>query len=104
MTNKVIPLFGGKDNAHQEFNILLGKNNCVFELDYNLNCKSWFLNIKIGKEYIVIGAVLRINSDILFKYNVKKTFGTLVGVNKDPTLDNIGIDFNLVWIPPANED
>lgn len=100
MSNILIPLFGGKDNAHQEFNILLGKNNCIFELNYNLNCDAWFLNIKVNKEYIVIGAVLRINSDMLFKYSIKDTFGSLVCVNKEPTIDNIGIDCNLIWIPP----
>lgn len=99
MSNLVIPLSGTKDNAHQEFNINLGDNNVFFKFDYNYLAEQWSFSIKIENVEIVSGAVLAVNADILRNWNIKKTFGSLVCVGSEPTLDNIGIDCNLVWIP-----
>ncbi len=100
MTNLIIPLEGTASNAHQSFNITLGDIGALFVFDYNYIASQWTFSISVNNELIVSGAVLAINADILRNWNIASTFGSLVCVGSEPTLDNIGVDCNLMWMPP----
>ncbi|MNF58298.1 hypothetical protein D3C84_398500 [compost metagenome] len=50
---------------------------------------------------IVSGAMLEPGSDIIQSY--RTGIGQMVFTGKDVTLDNLGVDNFLVWIPPLVE-
>ncbi|MFL1558572.1 phage baseplate plug protein [Pseudomonas sp. O11] len=98
-----IPLAAGVDNAHQRFSVQLGDNLISFEVDFisYLGAPAWSMNLVRGGVRLAAGAMLEPGSDIIQSY--RAGIGQLVFTGKDVTLDNLGIDNFLVWIPPAVE-
>lgn len=96
----VIPLRAGAENAHQRFSVQLGDNLIDFELDFisYLDEPAWSMNLLRDGTRIVAGAMLEPGSDIIQSY--RTGIGQMVFTGSNVTLDNLGIDNFLVWIPP----
>ncbi|MDD2108957.1 phage baseplate plug family protein [Pseudomonas asiatica] len=98
-----IPLAAGVDNAHQRFSVQLGDSLIAFEIDFisYLDAPAWSMNLARGGVRLVSGAMLEPGGDIIQSY--RAGIGQMVFTGKDVTLDNLGIDNFLVWIPPVVE-
>lgn len=96
----VIPLRAGAENAHQRFSVQLGDNLIDFELDFisYLDEPAWSMNLLRDGTRIVAGAMLEPGSDIIQSY--RAGIGQMVFTGSNVTLDNLGIDNFLVWVPP----
>ncbi len=96
----VIPLRAGAENAHQRFSVQLGDNLIDFELDFisYLDEPAWSMNLLRDGTRIVAGAMLEPGSDIIQTY--RAGIGQMVFTGSNVTLDNLGIDNFLVWVPP----
>lgn len=99
----VIPLRPGVANAHQRFSVQLGENLIEFEVDFisYLDAPAWSMNLIRDGSRLVSGAMLEPGSDVIQSY--RAGIGQMVFTGADVTLDNLGIDNNLVWIPPLVE-
>lgn len=99
----VIPLRPGAENAHPRFSVQLGENLIDFELDFisYLDAPAWSMNLVRDGSRIVSGAMLEPGSDVIQSY--RTGIGQLVFTGADVTLDNLGVDNFLVWIPPLVE-
>lgn len=95
---KQIPLAGGLPNAHQTFSVVLGESELDFELDYlaYIDVPSWNLSIKKDEEYIIQGLLLKVGADLLDGYHLG--IGRLFLIGDEPTLENLGITNQLIWI------
>lgn len=98
-----IPLASGVDNSHQRFSVQLGDNLIAFEIDFisYLDAPAWSMNILRSGIKLASGAMLEPGSDIIQSY--RTGIGQMVFTGKDVTLDNLGVDNSLVWIPPVVE-
>lgn len=98
-----IPLRAGSANAHQRFGVQLGENLIDFEIDFisYLDEPAWSMNLLRDGSRIVSGAMLEPGSDVIQSY--RAGIGQLVFTGAAVTLDNLGIDNVLVWIPPLVE-
>lgn len=96
----VIPLRAGAENAHQRFSVQLGENLIDFEIDFisYLDAPAWSMNLLRDSTRLVSSAMLEPGSDVIQSY--RTGIGQLVFTGGDVTLDNLGIDNYLVWIPP----
>ena len=99
----VIPLRSGAANAHQRFSVQLGDNLIDFEVDFisYLDSPGWSMNLVRDGTRIVSGVMLEPGSDVIESY--RTGIGQMVFTGSDVTLDNLGVDNNLVWIPPLVE-
>lgn len=99
----IIPLGAGAANAHQRFGVQLGENFINFEIDFisYLGTPAWSMNLVRDGSRIVSGAMLEPGSDIIQSY--RTGIGQLVFTGRDVTMDNLGIDNFLVWVPPLVE-
>lgn len=97
----VIPLRAGAENAHQRFSVQLGDNLIDFEVDFvsYLDEPAWSMNLLRDGTRIVAGAMLEPGSDIIQSY--RTGVGQMVFTGSNVTLDNLGVDNFLVWIPPS---
>lgn len=95
---KVIPLSGGAKNAHQTFSVLLGDRELTMRLDFMayIDVPSWNLTIEEDEEVLVEGLLLRCGCDMIAPYQLG--LGKLVIVGEEPTLDNLGVTNELVWV------
>lgn len=98
-----IPLTAGVGNAHQRFSVQLGDSLIAFEIDFvsYLDAPAWSMNLARGGVRLASGAMLEPGSDVIQSY--RAGIGQLVFTGKDVTLDNLGIDNSLIWIPPMVE-
>lgn len=98
-----IPLAAGVDDSHQRFNVQLGDNLIAFEVDFisYLDAPAWSMNLTRGGVRLASGVMLEPGSDVIKSYQAG--IGQLVFTGKDVTLNNLGIDNFLVWIPPVVE-
>ncbi|WJV25922.1 MULTISPECIES: phage baseplate plug family protein [Pseudomonas] len=98
-----IPLAAGVDNSHQRFSVQLGESLIAFEIDFvsYLDAPAWSMNLSRGGVRLASGVMLEPGSDIIEVY--RAGIGQMVFTGSDVTLDNLGIDNNLVWIPPVVE-
>ncbi|WP_046486867.1 phage baseplate plug family protein [Pseudomonas veronii] len=98
-----IPLAAGADNSHQRFSVQLGDNLISFEIDFisYLDTPAWSMNLRRGGVMLAPGVMLEPGSDIIQSY--RTGIGQMVFTGKDVTLDNLGVDNSLVWIPPVVE-
>lgn len=93
-----IPLQAGAANAHQTFSMLLGENLLEFTLNYiTIAGPSWSLDVRQNDQILMVGAMLEPNTEITSVYSLD--IGKLYFVGKDVTLDNLGRDNALVWVP-----
>lgn len=99
----VIPLRQGAANAHQQFSVQLGDNLIEFEVDFisYLDSPAWSMNLVRDGSLLVSGAMLEPGSDVIESY--RTGIGQMVFTGADVTLDNLGIDNYLVWVPPVVE-
>lgn len=95
---QLIPLRGGSINAHQEFSVQLGDNLIDFALDY-LQSGQWSMTISRDGVTLAAGAMLEPNCDVIQAWQLD--IGSLVFTGDDTTLDNLGANNRLVWVPPA---
>lgn len=93
----IIPLQGGSVNAHQRFEVQLGDNLTTMLLNWKTLTELWSLDIEIEGVRIVSGAMLLPGSDIIASW--RTDIGRLVLNGDKPTLDNLGTNNQLVWIP-----
>lgn len=100
---QTIPLAAGVDNAHQRFSVQLGENLIAFQVDFisYLDVPAWSMNLIRGGVTLASGVMLEPGSDVIQSYQAG--IGQLVFTGKDVTLENLGIDNFLVWIPPVVE-
>jgi len=100
---QTIPLAAGVDNAHQRFSVQLGDNLVAFQIDFisYLDAPAWSMNVVRGGVMLACGVMLEPGSDVIQSYQTG--IGQLVFTGKDVTLDNLGVDNFLVWIPPVVE-
>lgn len=98
-----IPLGAGAANSHQRFDVQLGENLINFEIDFisYLATPAWSMNLLRDGSMIVSGAMLEPGSDIIQSY--RAGIGQMVFAGNDATLNNLGIENFLVWIPPPIE-
>lgn len=93
-----IPLTGGAENSHQKFSVVLGTNLLDFELKFisYTGTPAWTMNIRRDGTPLVMGAMLEPGCDVISGYRAK--IGRLVFVGSPVTLDNLGVDNQLVWV------
>ncbi len=91
-----IPLDGGLINAQQEFSVQLGEWFCEFKL-FILENGQWNFDMRRDGSLVVAGAILTPNVDLWATYPDLQ-MGKLVMVGEEPTLDNLGVANNLVWV------
>lgn len=98
-----IPLGAGASNSHQRFGVQLGESLINFEIDFisYLDAPAWSMNLLRDGSMIVSGAMLEPGSDIIQSY--RAGIGQIVFTGNDVTLNNLGIENFLVWIPPPIE-
>lgn len=95
---KMIPLSNGSSNAHQEFSLQLGDDYLDFEVNYisYTDTPAWSMNILRDGTPLVLGAMLVPGADIIASY--RANIGRFVFVGDEVTLDNLGVNNNLVWV------
>lgn len=93
-----IPLRNGSANAHQRFAMLLGDNFLNFEVDFisYIDTPQWSINIYRDGTPLVLGAMLAPGADVIANFDAG--IGSIVFVGDEPTIDNLGIANNLVWM------
>lgn len=93
-----IPLSNGAENAHQRFSIQLDGKLIRFEIDFlsYLDYPAWSMNLYRDKFPLALGVMLEPGSDLLEYYDAG--IGRLVFVGDPVTLDNLGVNNNLVWV------
>lgn len=98
-----IPLASGAENAHQRFSVQLGESLIDFELDFisYLDSPAWSMNLLRDGSPIVSGAMLEPGCDVIQSY--RTGIGQLFFTGAECTLDNLGIENFLVWVPPETE-
>lgn len=96
-----IPLRRGSANAHQRFTQRLGGNLLEFRVNFLAYQESpaWILDLYLDGAPIALGLALSAGSIITETANLPEDIGRLVFVGADATLDNLGRDNKLVWLP-----
>lgn len=91
-----IPLGNGAANAHQQFNFQLGDNYVQFVINYITESgPAWSVDISKEGVSLINGAMLEPGAEITENYEAG--IGSLYFVGAEVTLDNLGIDNQLVW-------
>jgi len=91
-----IPLLAGASNAHQRFTIQLGDNNLEFIVNYVTTIgPAWSVDVYRNGTLLIAGAMLEPGAEISANYEAG--IGRLIFVGAPVTLDNLGIDNQLVW-------
>ncbi len=95
---KDIPLSHGAENAHQEFSLQLGDNYLDFRINYvsYTDTPAWSMDILRDGTPLVLGAMLVPGADVTASY--RANIGRFVFVGDEVTLDNLGVNNNLVWV------
>lgn len=79
----------------------VGIRPCVKLQPIKPDAPAWSMNIVRGGIRLAAGVMLEPGSDIIQSY--RTGIGQMVFTGKDVTLDNLGVDNSLVWIPPVVE-
>jgi len=100
---QVIPLRAGAANAHDRFTVQLGDNSILFHVDFvsYLEYPAWTISLFRDGSPLVRGAMLEPGCDVISGY--RAGIGQLVFVGQPVTLNNLGIDNQLVWVAPEVE-
>lgn len=96
-----IPLRSGSANAHQRFTQRLGGNLLEFRVDYLAyqEVPLWTLCIYRDGAPVALGMGLNAGAVLTEAYNLPEDIGRLIFVGAEATLDNLGKDNKLVWLP-----
>lgn len=99
---QTIPLAHGAANAHQRFSVQLGGKLIRFEINFlaYLDHPAWCMNLYQGTYELATGVMLEPGSDLLQCYDIN--IGSLVFIGDPPTLDNLGVNNELVWVGGFN--
>lgn len=92
-----IELKGGSVNADSRYSAQLGDNFVEFHLQY-LQTGQWSVNIVSNGEPVIDGAILEPNADLTKNYP-GLGLGRLIFIGKDTTLNNLGSENKLIWVP-----
>lgn len=92
-----IPLQGGAVNAHQIVTVQLGDNLVRLHFNY-LQSGQWLMDLEREGVYLVRGAILEPNCDVIAPWRLENDIGYLVFTGAATTLDNLGTDNTLVWV------
>lgn len=94
-----IPLLSGASNAHQRFTMLLGGKTLEFIINYiTVAGPAWSMDIYHKGTLLIAGAMLEPGAEVSQNYGAD-IGGRLVFIGADVTLDNLGRDNRLVWVP-----
>ena len=96
-----IPLRAGSASAHQRFTQRLGDNLLEFRINYLAyqEVPSWVLDIYRDGAPVALGMALAAGAVMTEGYNLPDDIGRLIFVGEEATLDNLGKDNHLVWLP-----
>lgn len=96
-----IPLRNGSANAHQRFTQRLGGSLFEFRVDYLAyqEMPLWTLDIYRDGAPVALGLGLNAGAVMTEGYNLPDDLGRLIFVGAEATLDNLGQDNHLVWLP-----
>ena len=96
-----IALKSGSANAHQRFTQRLGENLLEFRVNFLAyqEMPLWTLDIYRDGAPVALGMGLAAGAVITEGYNLPKDIGRLYFVGAEATLDNLGKDNHLVWLP-----
>lgn len=96
-----IPLKSGSANAHQRFTQRLGENLLELHVNYLAyqEVPLWTLCIYRDGAPVALGMALNAGAVLTEAYNLPEDIGRLMFVGAEATLDNLGQDNHLVWLP-----
>lgn len=96
-----IPLKPGSANAHQRFTQRLGENLLEFRVSYLAyqEVPMWVLDLYRDGAAVALGMTLSAGAVITESYDLPDDIGRLYFVGEEATLDNLGRDNHLVWLP-----
>lgn len=96
-----IPLRNGSANAHQRFTQRLGENLLEFRIDYLAyqEVPMWTMSIYRDGAPVALGMGLQAGAVMTEAYNLPDDIGRFMLVGDEATLDNLGRDNHLVWLP-----
>lgn len=96
-----ITLKAGSANAHQRFTQRLGDNLLEFRINYLAyqEVGLWTLDIYRDGAPAALGLGLNAGAIMTNGYNLPDDIGRLIFVGAEATLDNLGQDNHLVWLP-----
>lgn len=96
-----IPLKSGSANASQRFTQRLGENLLEFRTHFLAYQEApiWTLDIYRDGAPVALGMGLAAGAVITEGYNLPGDIGRLYFVGAEATLDNLGKDNHLVWLP-----
>lgn len=96
-----IPIKAGAKNAHSKVLQRLGDN--LFEFHFNFlayqDKPMWVMDIYIDGALVCAGVNLAVGGEITETDNLADDIGRFFFVGRDVTLDNVGIENHLVWLP-----
>ena len=92
-----IPLLNGANNTHQKFSVRLGDNLLDFRVNFisYLKNPAWELCVYRDGAPLILGAKLEPGAEVSRGY--RAGIGRLFFVGKEVTLDNLGVENQLVW-------
>ena len=92
-----IPLRNGVQNTHQRFSLRVGVNMLEFRVNYisYLDHPAWSLDVLRDGATLIAGVMLEPNAEISKGY--RAGIGRLFFIGQEVTLDNLGVDNNLIW-------
>ncbi|WP_368647970.1 hypothetical protein [Castellaniella ginsengisoli] len=96
-----IALRAGSANAHQRFTQRLGENLLEFRVNFLAyqEVPLWTLDIYRDGAPVALGMGLNAGAVLTEGYNLPSDIGRLIFVGVEATLDNLGKDNHLVWLP-----
>lgn len=96
-----ITLRSGSVNAHQRFTQRLGSNLLEFHINYLAyqEIPLWTMDIYRDGAPVALGMSLAAGAMMAESYNLPDDIGKFVFVGAETTLDNLGKDNHLVWLP-----
>ncbi|MGL5223569.1 MAG: phage baseplate plug family protein [Plesiomonas shigelloides] len=95
---ETVKLKAGTVNSHYKFSQQLGDNYLDFVQNYisYTDVPAWSLDIYRDGSALALGAMLEPGCDVIESY--RAGIGRLVFTGKSVTLDNLGIDNQLIWV------
>lgn len=94
-----IPLNNGASNSHQTFTVKLCDNVLDFALDYisYTDKPAWTMTVSQDGINYITGAMLVPNAEVSKAY--RAGLGRFFFVGDEVTIDNLGVDNHLLWVP-----
>ena len=96
-----IALRSGSANAHQRFTQRLGGNLLEFRVNFLAyqEVPLWIMDVYRDGAPVALGLGLNAGAVVTEAYNLPEDLGRLMFVGAEATLENLGKDNHLVWLP-----